>query len=1530
MTLDSRKKKILDNLRKGAMKKFPFDPKNVPLAIRGDVHNWQQGGAREQRSALPEIKGNERIRALHKLSAQTKTRRNPTTGEREFLLHRGASGDELKSWVKHGYVLHDKHTSWTPHLGTAQHFSMHYSKPFPDSMTDEGHKENVVSAWIPESAVHHIPMQFGTIHGRGPNRFAHEYEVVIKPNHGSQIAHPDDLNDVSNKTLAERVQLRLKKSVDDDARRIQGFNNIIAYLKDGKYSETPIDERKAKVVKELGEVTKGSSDTVKKYIMSKYNQEPVLDWVRFDIARSLFGPGTNPGPEAMQSGFAQDPELFGSYITDNHKVPLDLIKFGMEHYNHRLKRQLAGNLANYHIDNPESLDILKDNLHNVDSKVINKIVTNPKTSPEVLRFIENNNPSPDQLHHLLSNPNTPQDIVENHLHDEDPNLYVPGGAAGGYRVRPDLSALSNVKNPDIIKRFYENGNQQHLDAIKNNRHVSPEFIRNLVNSGNPKNIAFASEMKAAGPSELHHIANHLPFLDETPRKQVALSLARHKNVDDDLLNKVRHHIGNEHIVGILAHHDPDSIAEIKGKDEPLTSPATRSVNIHSQVDNLKRIKGHLMEIGAPSVRKSELEKRGITNLPPEIVKPNGTVDFESIDNYEKALPKERYNLSYDKWHMLSTDPEGRGDGYYPQMHDLTKPQLVVQLNPSTEHINKLKEKGLYPVYKAMQTLARYGSVHPLASHSLGWARVDRLHDKNHWHIDEIQSDFDSVLKHSKAFHEGKLSAEGNNNIKDLLETIEPSKASEVIKTLSGSHHDIEHAIHSAVHELARNNNIDSISMDSSADQVNQAGLNPNKPLPSKHKRIYEERPKKLGYKEVNKESLFGKAPSLKEIKSNIQDTVPDPEDEYDNWPTWESSVREPQWNQDSSVQFKKLYKTYRKAQSLLAKGAVRRLFGKPDVEKRTKWVAERWQRGFDPEDREELADRSISRSEKERMLNKLAGRTKMRRNPLNGKREFLLHRGVSHEEHLDTNHPDHVNYNKTSSWTPHYNTARDFALEYQDTPTATSIEDAKKRVHSAWINEDHLSTMPGQLTGHGGEFSHEYEVIAKPHFSMKASPSDVHAKPSMKLVKSISKIGEMADDPDDKKYTGDVATFNLSVKGAGKPTVTPTASGYWLHTVKLGNMYYHVLKTNDDPSDGNELTSQAAGAVARIGGNQHTLVDLAVRHKNQGVGRELVDAIKNYHKSPDIDLARVNKADHSAENWEDHNSDVYDNLIVGYPSQKMGKGVMGAAMHGKKVGEKTAIVKPGLQESALLHDIASYPNNEHFLDNNFTPAHREAAYHFLADRIFKLGDYVPKTSVFKHPFVDDHYSAQEVIPDASPARDLDYRQLSGVKNPEDLFKLALMDGVLANHDRHGGNYLFTRDGDIRLIDNGFSFDFGHAFSVPQPRYATQIWSNSVPKSTHKWIQELDTARLKKAMESRKFPEKVIDQVMKRFEKLRQWSKTRKRNGNTLADAFSLINKEEEKPMSFRDKIKNVLNFRDDPDTVKIEGFDGFQFGDEDK
>ena len=169
-----------DALAKGAAKKnFPdYSPVHSKTST-DQANKWLVEAKPHAREGLPRMEGGERHRGLNKIANSTESRKNPQTGSREFKLHRGMSEKELKN---HQAGKINTKTSWTPDFATANRFA-----------ETGGPDDHVVTAWVPEEHIHHMPYMLG--HDTEARGLREEQEVVINPHKTSIIraAKPDDL-----------------------------------------------------------------------------------------------------------------------------------------------------------------------------------------------------------------------------------------------------------------------------------------------------------------------------------------------------------------------------------------------------------------------------------------------------------------------------------------------------------------------------------------------------------------------------------------------------------------------------------------------------------------------------------------------------------------------------------------------------------------------------------------------------------------------------------------------------------------------------------------------------------------------------------------------------------------------------------------------------------------------------------------------------------------------------------------------------------------------------------------------------------------------------------------------------------------------------------------------------------------------------------------------------------------------------------------------------------------------------------------
>ncbi len=143
--------------------------------------------ARAFREKLPKLEGTHRQKALDHLGSTTKTRTDPKTKETHYLLHRGYGKNEYIDTSADDKVEHQNKSSWTPHEDVAQDFA--------DSYTSESDKERYntkVSAWVPESNIHTIPMHHPSVDEDTKKRYAGEHEVIVAPGEFDEHFAMDD------------------------------------------------------------------------------------------------------------------------------------------------------------------------------------------------------------------------------------------------------------------------------------------------------------------------------------------------------------------------------------------------------------------------------------------------------------------------------------------------------------------------------------------------------------------------------------------------------------------------------------------------------------------------------------------------------------------------------------------------------------------------------------------------------------------------------------------------------------------------------------------------------------------------------------------------------------------------------------------------------------------------------------------------------------------------------------------------------------------------------------------------------------------------------------------------------------------------------------------------------------------------------------------------------------------------------------------------------------------------------------------
>jgi len=133
--------------------------------------------------------------------------------------------------------------------------------------------------------------------------------------------------------------------------------------------------------------------------------------------------------------------------------------------------------------------------------------------------------------------------------------------------------------------------------------------------------------------------------------------------------------------------------------------------------------------------------------------------------------------------------------------------------------------------------------------------------------------------------------------------------------------------------------------------------------------------------------------------------------------------------------------------------------------------------------------------------------------------------------------------------------------------------------------------------------------------------------------------------------------------------------------------------------------------------------------------------------------------------------------------------ILRLAEHGK---ELAAIYKPAVgEEHGPTKDLGLRPGIER------GSYYKREWLTYMVDRALEIG-VVPPTALRREDLGIG--SVQAWVEKAGTVL-----ETPGFPNPEDLLKLALLDYLTGNQDRHKGNYLIDQEGGLYAIDNGLSF-----------------------------------------------------------------------------------------------------------------------------
>lgn len=180
--------------------------------------------------------------------------------------------------------------------------------------------------------------------------------------------------------------------------------------------------------------------------------------------------------------------------------------------------------------------------------------------------------------------------------------------------------------------------------------------------------------------------------------------------------------------------------------------------------------------------------------------------------------------------------------------------------------------------------------------------------------------------------------------------------------------------------------------------------------------------------------------------------------------------------------------------------------------------------------------------------------------------------------------------------------------------------------------------------------------------------------------------------------------------------------------------------------------------------------------------------------------------------------------------------------------------------------------------HDFPGSRREVVFHNLARDFFGMGDHVPTTAHMIHPKTGEEMAAVEGVRGRHPSpNSADDREavLQAGKNG-DLDKMALMDHILGNNDRHGENWMLDHNKKVKLIDHESTFSTAHYMphyikmyhrihdeEQKDPAFVPAT-NQPVSHAAQMWLHKLDASKLAEQMKSQLVPDRFAQQTIRRL------------------------------------------------------------------
>lgn len=193
----------------------------------------------------------------------------------------------------------------------------------------------------------------------------------------------------------------------------------------------------------------------------------------------------------------------------------------------------------------------------------------------------------------------------------------------------------------------------------------------------------------------------------------------------------------------------------------------------------------------------------------------------------------------------------------------------------------------------------------------------------------------------------------------------------------------------------------------------------------------------------------------------------------------------------------------------------------------------------------------------------------------------------------------------------------------------------------------------------------------------------------------------------------------------------------------------------------------------------------------------------------------------------------------------------------------------------------------------FNTARKEGIYHNLAKDFFGLGAHVPAVAVVRHPRTGQEHALIEHVKgdtvDSLPSSE--YKAILNKVGVPTIQKLAAMNTVMGNIDRHDGNYMLSAEPEkgkshLTLIDHNLYGQDRQGHPIQYLRRVPEAHESQMHPEVASWLKALDSGKFRDQLLKNGVPAEVAEGMMSRLEYLRDFGPTDAKFAHALHNAHA--------------------------------------------